>query len=379
MKIQFNPEKIWLDRIEGQRKPGGCCVNLAGKHAIPTAQLTEQICLRIMETRTGNWRNELSDVPLHLRTPAVCLAAIKVLSSDASDIPREVWTPEFIERAFAVLPCGDHLLRYIPGELITADICRHCVETNGYALTDVPNHLKTDDLCLEAVRRNGSAIAFVPEHLRTMENFRIAAASNPFGAMRSISRHEVAAEEYVALWRIAIQKNGRALEEMTELAPDLIDAGIVAIAVQTSPYAIRHVPNGFATAALLLTTVMGATSQQQLREDGVDGGVIACGPLSIVCERWPEKVTEALCLAAVEHRWQSIVDVPEAMLTERIIMAAFRQHPAALDWAPKEVMVTMPNVVTEWVRSDLNRIAEITNPEVFRKVAEALGLDVVSS
>ncbi|MDO9068509.1 MAG: DUF4116 domain-containing protein [Deltaproteobacteria bacterium] len=231
MKIQFNPEKIWLDRIEGQRKPGGCRVDLAGKHAIPTAQLTEQICLRIMETRTGNWRNELSDVPLHLRTPAVCLAAIKVLSSDASDIPREVWTPEFIERAFAVLPCGDHLLRYIPGELITADICRHCVETNGYALTDVPNHLKTDDLCLEAVRRNGSEIAFVPE----------------------------------------------------------------------------------------------------------------------------------------------------AMLTERIIMAAFRQHPAALDWAPKEVMVTMPNVVTEWVRSDLNRIAEITNPEVFRKVAEALGLDVVSS
>lgn len=93
-KFRFNPEQIWLDRIDHQFDADGQRVDLSGEHAVPADQLTEAICIKILQTRRSNWRNSLADVQDRLRTPAVCLAAITASTGEAKHVPMRSRWPE---------------------------------------------------------------------------------------------------------------------------------------------------------------------------------------------------------------------------------------------------------------------------------------------
>ena len=372
--MSFNPEKNWLDRIDRQHETKSR-VDLSGPHGIPREFLTEAICIRVFETRRGNWHNKLSDVPEVLRTPAVCLAAIKAASDEASAVPAHVWTPEFIDQALNQGPCGDQLLKHIPVEKVTADIAARCVQINGYVLSAIPDAFKSDALCQAAIRSNGSAIAFVPAHLRTLENFRIAVASNPYGALSAINDNEFPQKDLRELCLIGVRASGLALEEVVKKAPALLDAEILVEAVGQNGYAIRYVPAAMATPTLLTMAVSGDTHPQQNMEDGINGRLIMSSPLHGIAKKWPKRVTEDLCLAAVQHRWQAVVDVPPEFRSARVLLTALKQHSAAWNWIPEHEKWTHPEVAAEWVRQDVSRVNAITNPETFAHVVAQLGLE----
>lgn len=59
------------------------------------------------------------------------------------------------------------LLRFVPFNQRTLEICKLAVSRNGCALQFVPPLFRTDKVCEMAVRQDGYALHFVPNHLRT--------------------------------------------------------------------------------------------------------------------------------------------------------------------------------------------------------------------
>lgn len=60
-------------------------------------------------------------------------------------------------------------LRNIPDDMKTPELCLAAVKQDGMALEYVPDHLKTPELCLTAVRKHGLAYLVVPDRLKTVE------------------------------------------------------------------------------------------------------------------------------------------------------------------------------------------------------------------
>jgi hypothetical protein len=56
----------------------------------------------------------------------------------------------------------ERVLKEMPEELKTQELCFEAVKENGAALAHVPEHLRTPELCLEAVKQNGGALQYVP-------------------------------------------------------------------------------------------------------------------------------------------------------------------------------------------------------------------------
>ena len=56
-------------------------------------------------------------------------------------------------------------LAHVPEELKTPEVCLAAVKNAGRALAFVPDALKTPDFCLAAVRSNGCALEYVPDEL----------------------------------------------------------------------------------------------------------------------------------------------------------------------------------------------------------------------
>jgi hypothetical protein len=325
--------------------------------------------------KIGPWRTSSEKVVKPFRSAAVCLAALAHTPSEAKRVPAHLWTKSFVDQAIAA--AGDrawNLLRYLPLELITAEICQHCVELNGYALGDVPDNLRTDELCITAIYENGSAIAFVPQHLRTMKNFRIAVASNAQGALSEIKQVEISAAEYRELSLLAVRCDGGALETLVEQAESTVDNEIATAAVLENPDAIRFVPLKRITEDLLVAAVTGKITYQQRQKTGAKSPVYFCTPLSYIAEQWPAKVTETLCFIAVSHLWHAIADVPMNFRTDRVLLAATRQTADAWDWIYQCEKTGIPAVAIEWVRRDHSRIGLIKQAEALAAVSEALGL-----
>ncbi len=60
-------------------------------------------------------------------------------------------------------------LAWVPLRIKTPDLCLEAVKSDGRALVFVPEALKTPELCLVAVKQNPQALRWVPEALRTGE------------------------------------------------------------------------------------------------------------------------------------------------------------------------------------------------------------------
>jgi hypothetical protein len=122
----------------------------------------------------------LADVPVELRTPELCLVAVK--------------------------KCGILALEYVPEELKTLKICRAAVKNNRRSLQYVPERLRTEKLCRVAINEDGLALEYVPENFKTLE-ICLAAVRKDRGALSYVPKRlkteqfykDVIAEDYLAL------------------------------------------------------------------------------------------------------------------------------------------------------------------------------------
>jgi hypothetical protein len=103
-------------------------------------------------------------IPPELKTPEMCMAAVKQDGYALVWVPNELRTPDLC--LVAIKQDGD-ALRYVPNKLKTPDLCLAAVTQDGAAIQYVPNELRTPDLCMAAVTQDGIAIRYVPNELRT--------------------------------------------------------------------------------------------------------------------------------------------------------------------------------------------------------------------
>ncbi len=59
-----------------------------------------------------------------------------------------------------------HILRYIPENKRTYDICINSISMNGLMLEYVPENMKTYEICKTAVIQNGRCLLFVPNNIK---------------------------------------------------------------------------------------------------------------------------------------------------------------------------------------------------------------------
>ncbi|MEK7070236.1 MAG: DUF4116 domain-containing protein [Patescibacteria group bacterium] len=75
-------------------------------------------------------------------------------------------------------------LEYVPIWLRTPEICMRAVKDYGMALNSVPTELKTYEICLEAVKNYGKALRDVPMEFRTYEVCSEAYKSDQHSALK---------------------------------------------------------------------------------------------------------------------------------------------------------------------------------------------------
>lgn len=62
-----------------------------------------------------------------------------------------------------------HLLRGVPEEFRTVELCLEAVKSCGVALRYVPKEVRTVEICLAAIKKCGWGLEFTPEEIKTPE------------------------------------------------------------------------------------------------------------------------------------------------------------------------------------------------------------------
>jgi hypothetical protein len=73
------------------------------------------------------------------------------------------------EMCLAVVQQYGFALKYVPENFKTMELCMAAVQRNGFALEYVPESFKTMELCMTAVQQNGHLLKYVPDNLKTLE------------------------------------------------------------------------------------------------------------------------------------------------------------------------------------------------------------------
>jgi hypothetical protein len=113
----------------------------------------------------------LRDVPEHLKTPRVCLAAVTNYGGALEYVPENFKTSELCQAAVSSFGGA---LEYVPEHFVTPELCLTAVAQDTYAITSVPENFKTPEFYMAAVSKNGEALEHVPENLKTLEICRAA-------------------------------------------------------------------------------------------------------------------------------------------------------------------------------------------------------------
>ena len=86
---------------------------------------------------------------------------------------------EYYQKYLEYIKINGCLIKNVPKEYITQELCELAVKQNGVALKWVPEELKTFELCNIAVTNDftGNALKYVPEEFKTYEICKVALAN----------------------------------------------------------------------------------------------------------------------------------------------------------------------------------------------------------
>ena len=113
-------------------------------------------------------------IPEHLRTPELCLAAVKHSGFTLGLTPETLRT---VEMCTAAVSENGGALKYVPDELVTADMCLTALRKSRHAMFWIPSAMLTEDMCVTAVQAHGRcALSSIPDRLKTPKVLAAAAA-----------------------------------------------------------------------------------------------------------------------------------------------------------------------------------------------------------
>jgi hypothetical protein len=296
----------------------------------------------------------LAIVPEELRTPEICLAAVKQDGSALYYVPEKFKTPEIYRAAvnqnglalkyvpeqfktpeiyLAAVKQNGLALAYVPEELRTPEIYLAAVNQNGFALTYVTKELRTPEIYLDAVKHTGLALAHVPEQLRTPEMCLAAVKQNGLSLVHVPEQFKT-----LEICLAAVKQTGDALKQVPEESRTL---EICLAAVKQSGVALVHVPEQFKTPEMCLAAVKRsglALSYVPKQFKTPEMCLAAVKQTGYALEHVPEQLrTPEMCLTAVKQTGYALIYVPEQFKTLEICLAAVKQNGNALKYVPEQL------------------------------------------
>ena len=274
---------------------------------------------------------ELKCVPEHVRTEALCTAAVGEYGMALADVP---WPLKTEAICLAAVEQDGRALYYVPKLLRNEAICTAAVTQDGHALKHVPEALRTEAICLAAVEQDGRALQYVPKPLRT-EAVCTAAVCRDGQALEDVPK-PLRTE---AICTAAVAQNGRAL---TYIPKPLRAEAVCITAVGRNGWMIQHVPSLLLTEMMCMTAVVrnGRALQhvpEPLRTEAICLAAVGGDGRALVYV--PNHLrTEAIRLAAVSSNGWALNYVPEPLSTEALCLAAVEQDVRALDYVPADIM-----------------------------------------
>eukprot|EP01088_Endostelium_zonatum_P014317 TRINITY_DN3098_c0_g1_i2.p1 TRINITY_DN3098_c0_g1~~TRINITY_DN3098_c0_g1_i2.p1 ORF type:complete len:424 (+),score=52.19 TRINITY_DN3098_c0_g1_i2:137-1408(+) len=203
---------------------------------------------------------------------------------------------------------GGSLLRFVPGQCRTEELCKTAVKYCGLALQHVPTYLITEDLCKVAVG-NARALQFVPQQMRNEEIYKIAVAHSAYEL--ELIPDSLKTEE---ICKLAVQRYGYALKFVPERQRT---EEMCTIAVKSYANALQFVPSELKTEDLCKMAV--ANSGLALRYV-------------------PERLkTEEVCRIALSTTGMGVSYLPEHLKTEEMCKIAVKKSRASLQYVPEHL------------------------------------------
>ena len=175
------------------------------KRMDPELQTTE-ICLRSLQL----------GVPLYyvrnkLKTPELCMEAVKVNIQNINYVPEDVMTKEMVYYASELIITNERTFWNIPDKFKTEDFYIYAIEhvkllsNITTALTMIPIKHRTYAVCLAAVKRYGRALSVVPKNLKSPIICEVALKNNGL-ALRYIINPSI------EMCRIAVNQTPKAIK-----------------------------------------------------------------------------------------------------------------------------------------------------------------------
>lgn len=318
-------KKTLLECISGA--PGDVAALLSD---VPSTYLDEEICVAAMENCSYAPQDLLRQIPNQFRTRELCRAFIAMDESWLEDLPPEL---QFDNMRVEMALAGYASIHDVPKSLRTQDVYERA---SFKSLRVIPKANRSETLCMKAVEQDGRDLQYVPPRLLTG-----------------------------AIVLQAVTTTGTALE----LVPKKwVSKSVIAAALHSDPVATAYVPAvsrdtpEFIEAAKRLPGRVDQIPGALLDEDFAKALVMAEGrllmelPLRLhttdVCEaafgnhqlplsKFPEqKKTREACLASVRHWWRSLRRVPPQFLVDGkqpdLCEAAIEKGPFALKYVPPD-------------------------------------------
>jgi len=116
---------------------------------------------KMLEAISEEDTTAFEDFPEILKTPKVCLAAVKKNGYVIESVPASLITPEL---CIATVKQNGYAIGVIPKAFITTELCFLAVEndTGDSILETIPAEFLTQELCLYAVKKCGYLLRYVP-------------------------------------------------------------------------------------------------------------------------------------------------------------------------------------------------------------------------
>lgn len=221
------------------------------------------------------------------------------------------------------------LLKFVPNNIMTHELCIMAIKQNGLSLKFVPNNIMTHELCIMAIKQNCWSLKFVPEHIISddlcFEAFNKNSKTIEYipDTLKTYDMCCKFIEQYDEFWWVimyipssflndqicetAVKRGWKALKYVPV---DLITINMCKMALKQNWKAFKFIPENILTYDLL---------HYAIREQNN----------GLVLSLFPEHMkTYELCMMAIKKNGWAIMHVPREHLTSTMRDCALKTSPS---------------------------------------------------
>lgn len=314
---KLNPDWYWL-----ALKSSGLSVLEYIPQDLQRQRLNEDDYIELIKSASYIPHNAFAHIPKEKLSFKIMLLAIEKDIEALTRVPENLSTEELNSLYLSAVKIDPRALQYIPLEKRSEEICQIALAGNQFAFQFFPPTLLTYEFCLDKVKNNGWMLQYIPkEVLETApwakEIYVAAINDNPQALQFSIPPNILTKNDYLE----ALKKDISAVKYIPD---EILTSEMYVQAVKVDPSIFKKIPSDKMTDAIIIA----ALEQNPML-------------LKRVVNKYPEKLTEDMCLIAFSNQLLDSSDVfkifeiiPTHMRSEAVSLRAVRLNWECLQFVP---------------------------------------------